>query len=59
MSGRCDNCGVVWVKEAGVDIKDYWYEVNGSQLCPQCAKEQNERDFEESLKEEDWGHQPC
>ena len=58
MKTNCDSCGVQWVHEAGVDIKDHWHKVNGITLCPQCTKEQDEMNFEESLKEEDWGHQP-
>ena len=58
MKSKCDSCGVEWVQEAGVSIKDHWHEVNGSTLCPQCLEDQGEQDFEESLKEEDWGHQP-
>ena len=58
MKTDCDSCGVQWVHEAGVDIKDHWNKVNGITLCPQCTKEQDETNFEESLKEEDWGHQP-
>ena len=54
----CDGCGVQWVHKAGIDIKDHWHEMNGLMLCPQCTEEQDEQDFEESLKEEDWGHQP-
>jgi hypothetical protein len=50
---------VQWVDEVGVDIKDYWREKNGLTLCFKCAEEQAEQDFEDSLKEEDWGHQPC
>ena len=59
MKTVCDSCGVQWVQEAGVSIKDHWYEMNGLTLCSQCAKEQGEMNFEESLKEEDWGHQPA
>ena len=59
MKTKCDRCGVQWVDEVGVDIKDYWREKNGLTLCFKCAEEQAEQDFEDSLKEEDWGHQPC
>ena len=55
----CDSCGVQWVHQDSVDIKDHWREMNELTLCPQCAEEQDERDFEESLKENDSGHQPC
>ena len=59
MKTVCDSCGVHWVQETGVSIKDHWYEMNELTLCPQCAEDQNEQDFEKSLKEEDWGHQPA
>ena len=59
MKTMCDSCGVQWVHQDSVDIKDHWRETNELTLCPQCAEEQDERDFEESLKENDSGHQPC
>jgi|TARA_R110000751_G_scaffold58807_3_gene123889 hypothetical protein len=59
MKTKCDRCGVQWIHEDYVDQKDHWCEKNGLTLCFKCAEEQAEQDFEDSLKEEDWGHQPC
>jgi hypothetical protein len=54
----CDSCGVQWIHPLGVDIKDHWYILKGIRLCEECYEKQNEDDFEKSLKESDWGHQP-
>jgi len=32
----CGECSVIWVDEVGVDIKDYWYELNGILYCQHC-----------------------
>ena len=54
----CDSCGVQWIHSVGVDIKDHWYILEGIRFCKECYEKQNEDDFEKSLKESDWGHQP-
>jgi len=54
----CDSCGVQWIYKVGDDVKNHWHRLKGILLCEKCYEEQNEDDFEKSLKERDWGHQP-
>lgn len=56
----CADCGIEkdLAFELGIDMKDHWYRLKGIMLCKKCFEKQNEDDFEKSLKESDWGHQP-
>ena len=60
---KCDSCGVEWIHKNGVNIKDHWYELNGMMFCEQCYNDGNAdeiamNEFEQLLKENDWGHRP-
>ena len=60
----CDSCGVEWVHQIGIDIKDHWHEFNGTMFCSECyddgkADEIAMENFEKALKENDSGHRPA
>jgi len=60
----CDSCGVEWVHQTGIDIKDHWHEFNEMMFCSECyddgkADEIAMENFEKALKENDSGHRPA